>query len=109
MCFLSWLYESLGIISAFLTPFLHNLGFHNLHYPDVILMFVVIPFLHLMNDEDTKTIIAHTNWYQGVRHTLGISTQITQVIPERVQEGEQNSNGRAQRLPSRNAECVPPG
>ena len=76
---MGWLYESLGVISAVLTPFLHNLGIHNLYYPDVILMFVVIPFIHLMNDDDTKAIIADRNWYQGVRHMLGIYTQVTQV------------------------------
>ena len=77
---MGWLYESLGVISAILTPLLHNLVFHNLHYPDVILMFVVIPFVHLMNDEDTKTIIAEENWYQGLRHMLGVYTKVTPVV-----------------------------
>ena len=76
ICYMGWVYETLGIISTVLTPTLRNLGFHNLHFPDVILMFVVIPFLHLMNDEDTKTIITEQNWYQGLRHMLGIYNQV---------------------------------
>ena len=80
MCFMSCLYESLGTILAVLTPILHNLGIHNLHYTDVILMFVVIPFVHLMDDEDTKAIIADINWYQGLRHMLGIYTQVSSVV-----------------------------
>ena len=76
ICYMAWVYETLGMVSAILTPTLHNLGFHNLHFPDVILMFVVIPFVHLMNDEDTKTIITEQNWYQGLRHMLGIYNQV---------------------------------
>jgi hypothetical protein len=72
MCFMGWLYELLSIGSGLITPFLNKYGVPNLHFPDVILMFLVIPFLHLMNDEDTKTIIFEENWYQGIRHMLGI-------------------------------------
>ena len=79
MCYMGWVYESLGVASAILTPFLHNLGFHNLHFPDVIVMFVVIPFVHLMNDEDTKAIIADQNWYQGLRHMLGVHNRVTPI------------------------------
>ena len=106
---MSWLYESLGVISAFLTPYLHNLGFHNLHYPDVILMFVVIPFLHLMNQEDTKTIIAEENWYQGFRHMLGIHHQVAPANPEGMPQDESNSSRRVERLPSQNEERVSQG
>jgi hypothetical protein len=72
MCFMGWLYELLSIGSAVITPFLHKHGIPNLHFIDAIVMFLVIPFLHLMNDEDTKGIILEQNWYQGIRHMLGI-------------------------------------
>ena len=74
MCFMAWMYELIAILSAFSTPYLHNLGIPNLHYPDAIIIFVVIPFVHLMNDEDTKIVILEENWYQGIRHMLGIYT-----------------------------------
>ena len=72
MCFLGWAYELMASFSAFLTPVLQNLGVPNMHLPDAIVMFVVIPFVHLMNDEDTKTIVLNEGWYQGIRHMLGI-------------------------------------
>ena len=72
ICFMGWVYESTGNLFTIFTPFLHKLGMHRLHFPDAIMMFVLIPFLHLMNDEDTKTVITMENYYQGVRHMLGL-------------------------------------
>ena len=74
MCFMAWIYELIATLSALLTPYLKKHGIPNLYYPDAIIMFVVIPFVHLMNDEDTKSIILEENWYQGLRHMLGIHT-----------------------------------
>ena len=71
---MAWMYELIGTLSAILTPFLSKLKIPNLHYPDAIVMFMVIPFLHLMNDEDTKIIILEENWYQGLRYMLGAHT-----------------------------------
>ena len=68
---MSWMIELIGIVSAILSP---HLGISNLHYIDAIVMFVVIPFSHLMNDEDTKIIIMEENWFQGLRHMLGLHT-----------------------------------
>jgi hypothetical protein len=72
MCFIGWLYELLSIGSAIITPIFNKHGIHNIHVIDAIIMFVVIPFLHLMNDEETKAIIVEENWYEGIRHMLGI-------------------------------------
>ena len=72
MCFMAWMYELIATISILLRPFLRKHGISTLHYLDAIIMFVVIPFVHLMNDEDTKHIILVENWYQGLRHMLGI-------------------------------------
>ena len=69
-------------------------------------MFVVIPFIHLLNDEDTKGIIANENWYQGLRHMLGIYIQVAPVVPEEVPQAQQNPNLNVQRLPSRNREPI---
>ena len=71
---MSWMFELIAIVSAFLTPFLHALEMPSLHYIDVIFMFVVIPFAHLMNDDETKFIIFEENWYQGLRHIVGVYT-----------------------------------
>ena len=71
---MAWLFELIAIASAFVTMPLHKLGIFNLYYIDVIVHFVAIPVVHLTNDEDTKIIIIEENWYQGLRHMLGVYT-----------------------------------
>ena len=75
MCFMGWIYESLATFSSFLTVTLDGYGIPNLYMIDAILMFVVIPFTHLMNNEDTKEVILEENWYQGIKHILGLHTK----------------------------------
>ena len=75
MCFMAWMYELIATFSmAFLTHYLLKQGIPNMYYLEAIIMFVVIPFVHIMNDEDTKIIILEENWYQGIRHMFGIYT-----------------------------------
>ena len=81
MCVISWLIELAGGIFAVSFVTLHNLGFHNLHYPDCIVTFVIIPLVHLMNDEETKTVISEEGWYQGLRHMLGIYVRVSPQQP----------------------------
>ena len=75
MCFISWLIEIVSGSFAVSFSALRSLGLHNLHYPDAIIMNVIIPLVHLMNDEETKGIITEENWYQGFRHMLGLYSQ----------------------------------
>ena len=72
ICFIGWLYEMTGGFFTILSPLFKSLGVPNVYYPDAILMFIIIPFTHLMNDEETKAIIYDESWYQGFKHTLGI-------------------------------------
>ena len=81
MCVISWLIELAGGLFAVSFVTLHNLGFHNLHYPDCIVTFVTIPLVHLMNDEETKTVISEEGWYQGLRHMLGIYVRVSPQQP----------------------------
>ena len=53
-----------------------SLGMQHQYYIDVILMFWGIPFIHLMNDEDTKGVIVERSWYRGFRHMAGLQNQI---------------------------------
>ena len=69
---MSWLYEYFAILSAILAPMLHELGIPNYYMVDAIITFLIIPLTHLLNDEDTKQIILEENWYQGIRHLLGL-------------------------------------
>jgi hypothetical protein len=84
---MGWLYELLAIAAALLTPIRHNFGIPNIHWIDAIVMSVAIPLCHLMNHEETKGIISEENWYEGLRHMLGIYTEkppqnLPQAIPQ---------------------------
>ena len=76
ICFITWLYELLGTIATALSPTIQSLGMPNTYFPDAIIMFLVIPFCHLINDETTKGIIAENGWYQGMKHMVGSRNQI---------------------------------
>ena len=72
---MGWIYELISNLSNFLTPLIRDAGVPNVYLPDAIIMFVVIPVVHLMNDEETKQVIYERNWYQGFRHMLGMYTK----------------------------------
>ena len=84
ICFLSWLYELLGTVATLLSPDLHSLGIRYYYYVDAIMMFLVIPFCHLMNYDETKGIIIERGWYQGVKYMAGFRD--SQIAPAN-QEG----------------------
>ena len=69
---MGWVIELMGGVVAAITPLLYDLGFLNVYYLNVILLFVLIPFMHLMNDEETKGIVSDSNWFHGLRHLLGL-------------------------------------
>ena len=74
---MGWLYEVLATLCAAFAPLLKMYGIPNMHFPDAILMFVVIPFAHLLNDQTIKGIISEESWYQGLRYMLGIYVEPT--------------------------------
>ena len=47
---------------------LHELGWPGSQYFTAVIMFIVIPFVHLMNDEETKVVIHMDGWIQGVKY-----------------------------------------
>ena len=67
ICSIGWIYELIGSLFIFSAPFLHEGGLHNAYFIDTLMMFVGIPLVHLINDEDIKTVIAEEGWCQGVR------------------------------------------
>ena len=73
MCFMGWLYEVLSTIFVLIIPYLkqkHEI--HNTYLTYPFIMFVAIPGVHILNDEDTKTVITEKSWYNGIRHALGM-------------------------------------
>ena len=78
VCFLGWLLEVFLTVLTGLWTLLQNIGLaRTVAYPyaEFFLSFfrsVVISFVFLLNDEETKTVITEKNWYLGVRHALGL-------------------------------------
>ena len=78
LCLLSWLYELFGAAVTVLSPTLHSLGIRYYYYVDAIIMFLVIPFCHLMNDDETKAIIIERGWYHGIKFMVGFKDSSTE-------------------------------
>ena len=80
MCGLSWCIELVSsscfvlvLTFAIFGPISFNRArLTYIHYFDCVCMSVIIPLVHLLNNEDTKGVIATENWYQGLRHMLGV-------------------------------------
>ena len=61
-----------AILSALLGAQLQDFNIPNIHFPDVIVMSIIIPFIYLLNDDFEKEVIFQSGWYQGFRYVLGI-------------------------------------
>ena len=73
MCTMGTIYELIAIAFFPLTPILHEkVSGPNITLVDAVLVSIFIPFLHLMNDDDTKGIVFEENWFQGIRYVLGL-------------------------------------
>ena len=78
MCFWGWLYEVVSNILLISAPILkYRYSIHNTYFADIVLIFIIIPFLHLLNDEDTKEIIYDEGLYQAIGYMLGIYVPMT--------------------------------
>ena len=74
MCFLGFLIEIMDniFIVVMESVLKYKYGFSNTYLCDVVLMFVMTPFLLFLNDEDTKEIIDQEGWIQGLKFMLEI-------------------------------------
>ena len=73
MCIMTMMYEFICTLFVMISPVLkYKYGWKNTSFTDPVCMFVIIPFLLLMNDDDTKEIIFDENWFQAVKFVLGI-------------------------------------
>ena len=87
MCFLLMIYELICNIFVLISPVLKfKYGWANTSFADPVSMFVILPFLHLMNDEDTKEIIYDETWFQAIKFILGI------YVPSKVKPIEEQPN-----------------
>ena len=79
ICSISWLIELVCLIFVLISVLAtfgqvdsNDAGHTYVSYPDCICMFTIIPLVHLLNNEETKGVIANEGWYQGLRHMLGV-------------------------------------
>ena len=87
MCIMTMMYEFICSLFVVMSPILkYKYGWQNTSFTDPVCMFVIIPFLQLMNDEDTKEIIFDENWFQAVKFILGI------YVPPSVEQIENHPN-----------------
>jgi len=81
MCFITSIIEIFAIVTAILSAVLgkqlQDFNIPNIHFPYVIVMSIIIPFIYLLNDDAEKEVIFQSGWYQGVRYVLGIYTAPT--------------------------------
>ena len=103
MCFMSWLYEVLSTIFLLILPYLkqkHEI--HNTYITYPVIMFITIPGLHILNDEDTRAVIYREGWFGGFKLMLGIYTQ----SQEENRPTRRNKNVRLNNLEARNNQEV---
>ena len=73
MCTMTIVYEFISTLFVLMTPVLkYRYGWTNTYSTDPVSLFVIIPFLQLMNDDDTKEIIFDENWLQAIKYILGM-------------------------------------
>ena len=64
------MFETLHIVFVIMAPQLYDLGISGTQYLKVLIMFLAIPLLHLMNDDDITAAIAENGWHHGMKHIL---------------------------------------
>ena len=75
VCFIGWLFDLFIITVSGISMIVKKLG--GLYFYPFGEFFVVgarfigVPFIHLLNDEDTKNIITTEGWTKGIMHSLG--------------------------------------
>ena len=75
--FIGWLCELVGSVMSSLTPkLLFESGFTHMYYSDSLIMFVIITFVYLVNEEEVKGVIYEKVWYKGLMHMVGNANEI---------------------------------
>ena len=78
VCFLGWLLEVFLTVLIGLFMLLKEFRFEkDFYYPyfeffEAFFRAIVIPFVHIINEEETKTVITEENWYNGIKYALGL-------------------------------------
>lgn len=81
MCFVASAVEmfamTTSVLSALLGAQIQEFNIPNIHFPDAIVMSIVIPIIHLLNEESAKEMVFQSGWCQGLRYAIGRYTNPT--------------------------------
>ena len=69
--------EVTALLSALLGAQIQEFNIPNIHFPDAIVMSIVIPIIHLLNEESAKEMVFQSGWCQGLRYAIGRYTNPT--------------------------------
>ena len=69
--------EATALFSALLGAQIQEFNIPNKHFPDAIVMSIVIPIIHLLNEESAKEMVFQSGWCQGFRYAIGRYTTPT--------------------------------
>ena len=74
VCYTGWLLEYIAIASTAITVLLglFDINIPNIHFLDAVITSIVIPFIHILNDEITKGIVLEHGWIKGISYALGM-------------------------------------
>ena len=75
MCFVASAVEmfamTTSVLSALLGAQIQEFNIPNIHFPDAIVMSIVIPIFYLLNEESAKEMVFQSGWCQGFRYAIG--------------------------------------
>ena len=69
------------MVVTVLSPTLVALGASNIYFIDAILMFVMLPAMYLINDEEIKTLITEHGYIRGIMNMFVKSNRIQPQAP----------------------------
>ena len=73
---ITWVIEVFSSLMFVAIPSFDSFGYRSFHHIDCIITVIIIPAVYIINDEETRGVIAEESWYQGIRHILGMRNQI---------------------------------
>ena len=79
ICSIVLVCELAGGLITMAYPLLKMLGIPNLYLPDTVLVFIVVPVVHLLNDDDTKEMIVDGKYYEALRHMMGCTERMGRI------------------------------
>ena len=75
ICCIGLFCELVGGLITMAYPLLKMLWISNIYLADAVMVFVVVPMVHLLNDGKAKEIFVEGNYYKALRHMIGYNVE----------------------------------